>query len=118
MLGVLAIDGRMISLIELESLMPAQAERRRDAPSDRHNRNAAGELLFPGEFKMSHRDFRRIAPMLYTDAGIYLPETKATLVYSRLAKRLRKLELESFQRLLRSRGRPEGAAERRRCCRR
>ena len=44
--------------------------------------------------------------MLYADAGIYLPESKATLVYSRLAKRLRKLNLESFQRLLRPRGRP------------
>jgi chemotaxis protein methyltransferase CheR len=53
--------------------------------------------LVPGEFKMTNRDFREIAAMLYDDAGIYLPESKATLVYSRLAKRLRALSLPSFR---------------------
>ena len=33
--------------------------------------------------------------MLYADAGIYLPESKAALVYSRLAKRLRALNLKA-----------------------
>jgi len=35
--------------------------------------------------------------MLHGDAGIALPDDKATLVYSRLAKRLRALGLESFR---------------------
>jgi chemotaxis protein methyltransferase CheR len=72
----------------------------------------AGETLFPGEFKMSHRDFTEIAAMLYADAGIYLPESKATLVYSRLVKRLRKLNLESFHDYCGLVGAPEGAGER------
>ena len=50
-----------------------------------------------GEFVMTSADFRQIAAMLHADAGIHLPESKATLVYSRLAKRLRALGLKSFR---------------------
>ncbi|ACK50408.1 MCP methyltransferase, CheR-type [Methylocella silvestris BL2] len=57
----------------------------------------AGAALTPGEFMLSRDDFREIAAMLHEDAGIHLPESKATLVYSRLAKRLRALGLESFR---------------------
>jgi chemotaxis protein methyltransferase CheR len=53
--------------------------------------------LVDGEFLFTEEDFRRIAAMLHGDAGISLPESKATLVYSRLAKRLRALGLESFR---------------------
>jgi chemotaxis protein methyltransferase CheR len=53
--------------------------------------------IVPGEFLMTSSDFRQIAAMLHADAGIYLPESKATLVYSRLAKRLRLLGLQSFR---------------------
>ena len=53
--------------------------------------------LVPGEFLLTGEDFQAIAAMLHADAGIYLPEAKATLVYSRLAKRLRALGLESFR---------------------
>jgi chemotaxis protein methyltransferase CheR len=53
--------------------------------------------MVPGEFLLTREDFRRIAATLHEDAGIFLPETKATLVYSRLAKRLRVLGLESFR---------------------
>jgi chemotaxis protein methyltransferase CheR len=53
--------------------------------------------LVEGEFLFTEEDFDRIAKMLHDDAGIYLPEAKATLVYSRLAKRLRALGLESFR---------------------
>jgi chemotaxis protein methyltransferase CheR len=35
--------------------------------------------------------------MLHEDSGIHLPDSKATLVYSRLAKRLRGLGLSSFR---------------------
>ncbi len=71
------------------------------------------ESVFPGDYEMSNRDFKQIAAMLYADAGIYLPESKATLVYSRLAKRLRKLNLDSFQDYCDLVGAPEGAEERR-----
>jgi chemotaxis protein methyltransferase CheR len=50
-----------------------------------------------GEFGFSHDDFEFIATTLYEDAGIHLPASKASLVYSRLTKRLRKLGLESFR---------------------
>jgi chemotaxis protein methyltransferase CheR len=51
----------------------------------------------PGEYVLTNDDFRRIAAMIHSDAGIFLPESKAALVYSRLAKRLRALGLESFR---------------------
>ncbi|MAU98201.1 MAG: chemotaxis protein [Fulvimarina sp.] len=50
-----------------------------------------------GEFPMTENDFATIARLLYEDAGIYLADTKATFVYSRLSKRLRTLGLQSFQ---------------------
>jgi chemotaxis protein methyltransferase CheR len=53
--------------------------------------------LGSGEFLMTSSDFRQIAAMLHADAGIHLPESKATLVYSRLAKRLRALGLKNFR---------------------
>ena len=56
----------------------------------------AGALV-EGEFPLTAEDFRRIAAMLHADAGISLHEHKATLVYSRLAKRLRALGLRSFR---------------------
>lgn len=53
--------------------------------------------IVPGELLLTREDFQKIASLLHQDAGIYLPESKATLVYSRLAKRLRSLGLESFR---------------------
>jgi chemotaxis protein methyltransferase CheR len=50
-----------------------------------------------GEFVLTPSDFRSIAAMLHADAGIYLPESKSSMVYSRLAKRLRVLGLENFR---------------------
>ncbi len=58
---------------------------------------AAGQRLVDGEFVFRAEDFRRIAAILHDSAGIALSESKATLVYSRLAKRLRSLGLESFR---------------------
>ena len=55
------------------------------------------ESLVDGEFHFSAEDFRRIAAALHAASGIALPDSKATLVYSRLAKRLRALGLESFR---------------------
>jgi chemotaxis protein methyltransferase CheR len=56
-----------------------------------------GQPLVEGEFLFTTDDFSSIARMLYDDAGISLSESKASLVYSRLAKRLRALGLESFR---------------------
>ena len=56
-----------------------------------------GQTLVEGEFLFTNEDFASIAGMLYDDAGIALSESKASLVYSRLAKRLRALGLESFR---------------------
>jgi chemotaxis protein methyltransferase CheR len=47
-----------------------------------------------------------------SDAGIYLPESKAALVYSRLAKRLRALGLASFRDYCRLVAKSEGVDER------
>jgi len=60
-------------------------------------REGRREQLVDGEFTFTAEDFRLIAQTLHAAAGIALPETKATLVYSRLAKRLRALGLESFR---------------------
>ncbi len=56
---------------------------------------AAG--LVEGEFPFTTEDFRKIAQILHSYAGIALADGKAALVYSRLAKRLRTLGLRSFR---------------------
>jgi chemotaxis protein methyltransferase CheR len=53
-------------------------------------------LLVEGEFAFTAADFAQIAALLHKDSGIHLSDAKATLVYSRLAKRLRKLGVASF----------------------
>jgi chemotaxis protein methyltransferase CheR len=50
-----------------------------------------------GEFPFTWTDFRKIAELVHSEAGIVLTETKANLVYSRLAKRLRAIGLRSFR---------------------
>jgi chemotaxis protein methyltransferase CheR len=71
----------------------------------------AGSLV-EGEFAFHVEDFRRIAAMLYEQSGISLAESKAALVYSRLAKRLRALGLTSFSQYYDLVVSPEGEAER------
>ena len=48
------------------------------------------------EFAFSKEDFERVRRALYQKAGISLTDTKDSLVYSRLARRLRALSLNSF----------------------
>jgi chemotaxis protein methyltransferase CheR len=64
--------------------------------TSRGNFQSKDAALVTGEFLLTGADFNKIASMLRADAGIFLPESKATLVYSRLAKRLRVLGLNSF----------------------
>jgi chemotaxis protein methyltransferase CheR len=53
--------------------------------------------LVPGaEFELTARDFENIAGIMKAEAGISLHDNKANLVYSRLAKRLRILQIKSF----------------------
>ena len=49
------------------------------------------------DFAFSDSDFRFIAQMLKERAGIVLADHKRDMVYSRLAKRIRELKMESFR---------------------
>ena len=71
-----------------------------------------GRRLVDGEFAFTDDDFRRIATLLHGETGIVLSEAKATLVYSRLAKRLRALGLDSFKTYCALVAADHGAAER------
>jgi chemotaxis protein methyltransferase CheR len=53
--------------------------------------------MVEGEYAFTAEHFRRIATLVRDASGIHLAEAKATLVYSRLAKRLRALGLRSFE---------------------
>ena len=74
--------------------------------------NGRSRPLVEGEFLFTNDDFTAIARMLYDDAGIALTESKASLVYSRLARRLRALGLESFHDYCRMVAGAEGVGER------
>jgi chemotaxis protein methyltransferase CheR len=64
------------------------------------------------EFVFRSEDFRHIAAMLHADSGIFLSEQKESLVYSRLVKRLRALQLSSFKDYCALVASPAGAEER------
>jgi chemotaxis protein methyltransferase CheR len=81
-------------------------------PVKSSTRSASAEPLLPGEFTLSHDDFRRISQMIYADAGINLTEGKAALVYARLAKRLRALRMQAFRDYCDLVASPEGQGER------
>ncbi len=57
---------------------------------------ADGASLVQGEFVLTAGDFSHLAAMLHSETGITLHEGKATLLYSRLAKRLRALGMSGF----------------------
>ncbi|WP_045834929.1 protein-glutamate O-methyltransferase CheR [Hyphomicrobium sp. 99] len=65
------------------------------AAAERSSSSPAGALV-TGEFSFSAANFREIAEIAKSEAGIDLPQSKATLVYSRLAKRLRALGIDTF----------------------
>ena len=65
------------------------------------------------EFKFQPADFRAIAALLREEAGISLPEGKAPLVYGRLVKRVRTLNLTSFAEYVAILQRPDAVEERR-----
>jgi chemotaxis protein methyltransferase CheR len=59
-------------------------------------RGRADEIAVGGEFALTWRDFNTVAQLLFEMSGIRLTEAKASLVYSRLAKRVRALQLGDF----------------------
>jgi len=77
------------------------------------SRATAARPLVEGEFAFTGEDFARVAALLREDSGIHLPDSKATLVYSRLAKRLRILGLKSFDEYCKLVASTAGADERR-----
>jgi chemotaxis protein methyltransferase CheR len=71
------------------------------------------KVLVPdGEFAFTDADFRKIAAMVHGEAGIVLTEGKANLVYSRLAKRLRTIGLQTFREYCKLVESDEGQSER------
>ncbi|MEE3502561.1 protein-glutamate O-methyltransferase [Acidiphilium acidophilum] len=72
----------------------------------------ARSLIDGGEYCLTAEDFRRISAMIHADAGIAMPAHKATLVYSRLAKRLRILGLKDFSEYCALVASAEGSGER------
>lgn len=71
------------------------------------------EVLASGEYPLTRRDLNEIAAMIYSDAGIALNDSKASLVYSRLSKHIRNLGLSGFRAYCQLVSSPEGAPERR-----
>ena len=76
-------------------------------------RASPDEVLASGEYPLTRRDLAEIAAMIYADAGIYLNETKASLVYSRLSKHIRSLGLVGFRDYCALVSSPAGAVARR-----
>ncbi len=52
------------------------------------------------EFLLTDSDFKKIASLVYSACGIVLGEHKREMVYSRLARRIRRLQLDSFKQYL------------------
>ncbi|TCL75591.1 protein-glutamate O-methyltransferase CheR [Rhizobium sp. BK251] len=76
-------------------------------------RQSPDEVLASGEYPLTRRDLSEIAAMIYSDAGIFLNETKASLVYSRLSKHIRSLGLSGFREYCALVASPAGAQARR-----
>jgi chemotaxis protein methyltransferase CheR len=69
-------------------------------------------LVPDGEFRFTAQDLRKIAALVHGEAGIVITESKAGLVYSRLAKRLRMIGLRSFREYCELVESEDGASER------
>lgn len=77
------------------------------------SRQSPDEILASGEYPLSRKDLSDIAAMIYADAGIYLNDSKASLVYSRLSKHIRQLGLSGFREYCALVSSQEGAGPRR-----
>ena len=77
------------------------------------NRLPSDEIVASGEYPLTRRDLTEIAAMIHADAGIYLNDSKASLVYSRLSKHIRALGLKGFRQYCALVSSPEGVTARR-----
>ncbi|MDY6949679.1 MAG: protein-glutamate O-methyltransferase CheR [Pseudomonadota bacterium] len=77
------------------------------------SRQSPDEVMASGEYPLTRRDLSEIAAMIYSDAGIFLNDSKASLVYSRLSKHIRNLGIKGFREYCALVASPEGAAARR-----
>ena len=48
------------------------------------------------EFEFAERDFKRVCALIHQRAGIALADSKRDMVYSRLSRRLRALDMQDF----------------------
>ena len=69
---------------------------RRLGSSKKGNRDGQADQLAEREFKFTDSDFAYICGLVADKTGIVLSEAKRTMVYSRLARRLRALKLKEF----------------------
>ncbi|WP_210259094.1 protein-glutamate O-methyltransferase CheR [Agrobacterium sp. a22-2] len=76
-------------------------------------RQSDDEIMANGEYPLTRRDLNEIAAMIYSDAGIALNDSKASLVYSRLSKHIRALGLRGFREYCALVSSTEGAPARR-----
>src|SRR5947209_5097152 len=80
-------------------------------------REAADSIVADGgddaerEFEFSEADFKGLVHLAYTHTGISLADSKRNLVYSRVSRRLRALDLTSFRQYRELLGSPEGERE-------
>ncbi|GAB0114405.1 CheR family methyltransferase [Acidisoma sp. C75] len=72
----------------------------------------ADRIVADAEFTLTASDFKTLADVLFSEAGISLSSEKVNLVYSRLAKRLRALRLPDFRAYCQLVTSADGAAER------
>ena len=63
------------------------------------------------DFELTDRDFNRIRKLVIEHTGISLSDAKRNLVYGRLSKRLRQMELEDFKSYIQLLESPEGEEE-------
>ncbi|WP_297371631.1 protein-glutamate O-methyltransferase CheR [Acidocella sp.] len=73
---------------------------------------AERSIVENSEFVFTARDLEVITEIMRRETGVSLTGAKANLVYSRLAKRLRKLGLENFEQYCRLIQSPDGEGER------
>ncbi len=82
--------------------VPSSVGAGRTAPRQSTDRPAGGgDSLLPNrEFHFTETNFERVRELIYKHAGISLAPIKKDMVYSRLARRLRALGMESFDHYL------------------
>ncbi len=76
----------------------------------------AGSARKSAQFSLTDAEFKRVAGILRKETGIHLPESKASLVYSRLARRLRSTGLQNFDEYCGFVSSAKGAEELRQMC--